>query len=148
LDPRPGNSNNNKTKQQQQLQQQQTQLNHSHNKVPAVPITPVWTMHTDQLDTWIKSVPGLLSGTNVVLWNNIKTAMNAVKVIDTSSDGDNNDTNTVTTRPDHAASSSGVKQEGAEPPRKRTKKEKQGPILLEDPFQIWLHVTANKNIQR
>jgi transcription initiation factor TFIIIB Brf1 subunit/transcription initiation factor TFIIB len=130
---------------QQQQQQQQNTVNHYNNKVPAVPITPVWTMHTDQLDTWIKSVPGLLSGTNVVLWNNIKKAMNAVKVIDTSTDGD--DGTTVTTRPDHAASSSsGVKQEGAEPPRKRTKKEKQGPILLEDPFQIWLHVTANKNM--
>lgn len=136
---------------QQQQQQQQTVAPIHYNKVPAVPITPVWTMHTEQLDIWIKSVPGLLSKENVVLWNNIKTAMNAVKVIDTDKDSTDNGT-TVTTRPDHAASSNAVKQQDTAssepPPRKRTKKEKQGPILLEDPYQIWLHVTAkaNKNI--
>jgi hypothetical protein len=32
-------------------------------------------MHQHQLDTWIKSVPG----PHNVVWNNIKTAMNAVK---------------------------------------------------------------------
>jgi hypothetical protein len=52
----------------------------------------------------------------------------------------------VTTRPDHGASASDVKAGRRRATPKRNKNEKEGPIFLEDPFQIWLHVMANKNI--
>jgi len=128
-----------------------------HNSRPTkvAAITPVWTMSLPQVEAWARTVPSLLkinantASTNTAvirttLWTNLQTALTAVAVVvpTTMQDTITTTSSTITAT---ALATSAIKQQddldGPEPPHKRRKTaaQKQGPVVLQDPFRLWLH---------